>query len=86
MNPILDLSSRLWDCTARRVVYIHHLPQNLNSLRTEMEQLKNLYKDVKEMVEREKKHQKKRNHVVGGRLRGIEAMEKEVNELLAKGD
>ena len=51
-----------------------------------MEQLKNLYKDVKEMVEREKKLQKKRNHVVGGRLRGIEAMEKEVNELLAKGD
>ena len=53
VSPILDVATRLWDCTAKRAVYIRHLPQNLNSLRTAMGELKNLYKDVKERVERE---------------------------------
>ena len=48
VRPILDVASRLWDSAAKRPVYIRHLPQNLNSLRTEMEELKNLYEDVKE--------------------------------------
>ncbi|CBI21682.3 unnamed protein product, partial [Vitis vinifera] len=86
VSPILDVATRLWDCTAKRAVYIRHLPQNLNSLRTEMEELKNLYEDVKERVEREEKRQKKRLRVVDGWLRGVEAMEKEVQEILAKGD
>ncbi|KAJ9673015.1 hypothetical protein PVL29_026337 [Vitis rotundifolia] len=86
VSPILDVATRLWDCTARRAVYIRHLPQNLNSLRTEMEELKNLYEDVKERVEREEKLQKKRLRVVDGWLRRVEAMEKEVQEILAKGD
>ena len=86
VSPILDVATRLWDCTAKRAVYIRHLPQNLNSLRTEMEELKNLYEDVKERVEREEKRQKKHLRVVDGWLRGVEAMEKEVQEILAKGD
>ncbi|RVW89582.1 hypothetical protein CK203_036471 [Vitis vinifera] len=48
VSPILDVATRLWNCTAKRAVYIRHLPQNLNSLRTAMEELKNLYEDVKE--------------------------------------
>ncbi|RVW24734.1 putative disease resistance protein [Vitis vinifera] len=48
VRPILDVATRLWDSAAKRPVYIRHLPQNLNSLRTEMEELKNLYEDVKE--------------------------------------
>ena len=86
VRPILDVATRLWDCTTKRAVYIRHLPQNLNSLRTEMEELKNLYEDVKERVEREEKRQKKRLRVVDGWLRGVEAMEKQVQEILAKGD
>ncbi|KAL6313562.1 hypothetical protein AAG906_006927 [Vitis piasezkii] len=86
VSPILDVATRLWDCTAKRAVYIRHLPQNLNSLRTAMEELKNLYKDVKERVEREEKLQKKRTHVVDGWLRNVEAMEEQVKEILAKGD
>ncbi|XP_034680601.1 disease resistance protein SUMM2-like [Vitis riparia] len=86
VSPILDVATRLWDCTAKRAVYIRHLPQNLNSLRTEMEELKNLYEDVKERVECEENRQKKRLRVVDGWLRGVEAMEKEVQEILAKGD
>ena len=86
VSPILDVATRLWDCTAKRAVYIRHLPQNLNSLRTAMGELKNLYKDVKERVEREEKLQKKRTHVVDGWLRNVEAMEEQVKEILAKGD
>ncbi|KAJ9673012.1 hypothetical protein PVL29_026334 [Vitis rotundifolia] len=86
VSPILDVTTRLWYCTAKRAVYIRHLPQNLNSLRTAMEELKNLYEDVKERVEREAKLQKKCTHVVDGWLRNVEAMEEQVKEILAKGD
>ncbi|RVW89671.1 disease resistance protein SUMM2-like [Vitis vinifera] len=86
VSPILDVTTRLWYCTAKRAVYIRHLPQNLNSLRTAMEELKNLYEDVKERVEREEKLQKKCTHVVDGWLRNVEAMEEQVKEILAKGD
>ncbi|KAL6313617.1 hypothetical protein AAG906_006986 [Vitis piasezkii] len=76
VSPILDVTTRLWYCTAKRAVYIRHLPQNLNSLRTAMEELKNLYKDVKEWC----------THVVDGWLRNVEAIEEQVKEILAKGD
>ena len=55
VSPVLDIASRLWDCTAKRAVYIRQLPENLNSLRTAMEELKNVYKDVKEKVDCEEK-------------------------------
>ncbi|KAL6313624.1 hypothetical protein AAG906_006995 [Vitis piasezkii] len=42
MSPILDVATRLWDCTAKRAVYIRHLPRNLNSLSSAMEELKNV--------------------------------------------
>ncbi|KAL6311026.1 hypothetical protein AAG906_006994 [Vitis piasezkii] len=86
VSPVLDIASRLWDCTAMRAVYIRDLPENLNSLRTAMEDLKNVYEDVKEKVDREEKLQKKRTHGVDGWIQSVEAMEKEVNDLLAKGD
>ncbi|KAL6314951.1 hypothetical protein AAG906_029171 [Vitis piasezkii] len=86
VSPVLDIASRLWDCTAMRAVYIRELPENLNSLRTAMEDLKNVYEDVKEKVDREEKLQKKRTHGVDGWIQSVEAMEKEVNDLLAKGD
>lgn len=85
VSPILDVATRLWDCTAKRAVYIRHLPRNLNSLSSAMEELKNVYEDVKERVEREDKLHKKPTHVVDGWLQSVEAMEKEVNYLLAKG-
>ncbi|RVW24659.1 putative disease resistance protein [Vitis vinifera] len=83
VSPILNIASRLWDCTAKRAVYIRELPENLNSIRTAMEDLKNVYEDVKENVDRE---EKKRTHAVDGWIQSVEAMEKEVNDLLAKGD
>ena len=86
VGPIFNIASRLWDCTAKRAVYIRELPENLNSIRTAMEDLKNVYEDVKENVDREEKLQKKRTHAVDGWIQSVEAMQKEVNDLLAKGD
>ncbi|RVW24727.1 hypothetical protein CK203_082180 [Vitis vinifera] len=51
-----------------------------------MEDLKNVYEDVKEKVDREEKLRKKRTRAVDGWIQSLEAMEKEVNDLLAKGD
>ena len=52
-----------------------------------MEELKNVNKDVNENVDREEKLLlKKRTHVVDGWIQSVEAMEKEVTDLLAKGD
>ncbi|KAJ9672985.1 hypothetical protein PVL29_026311 [Vitis rotundifolia] len=53
VSPIFNIASRLWDCTAQHAVYIRELPENLNSIRTAMEDLKNVYEDVKENVDRE---------------------------------
>ncbi|XP_034679358.1 probable disease resistance protein At5g63020 [Vitis riparia] len=86
VSPVLDIASCLWDCTAKRAVYIRKLPENLNSLRTAMDDLKNVYEDVKEKVDREERLRKKRTRAVDGWIQKVEAMEKEVNDLLAKGE
>ena len=52
-RPVLDIASCLLDCTAKRAVYIRELPGNLNSLRTAMDDLKKVYEDVKEKVDRD---------------------------------
>ena len=71
-----------WNTRSAR--YQH--PENLNSLRTAVEDLKNVYEDEKEKVDREEKLRKKRTRAVDGWIQSLEAMEKEVNDLLAKGD
>ena len=53
VSPVLDIASCLLDRTAKRAVYIRELPENFNSLRTAMEDLKNVYEDVKEKVDRD---------------------------------
>ncbi|KAL6314827.1 hypothetical protein AAG906_029042 [Vitis piasezkii] len=82
-RPVLDIASCLLDCTAKRAVYIRELPGNLNSLRTAMDDLKKVYEDVKEKVDQDSE---KRTHAVDGWIQNVEAMEKEVNDLLAKGN
>ena len=86
VSPVLDVASRICKCVCDGADYVRRLPQNLNSLRTETEKLNNVYKDVKERVEREENLEKKRTHVVGGWMERVEAMEKEVNELLDRCD
>ena len=81
VTPILDVATRLWTCTAKRIVYIRRLPRNLKILRTAMEELRSVYEDVIERVESEEKLQKKRTRAVEGWIRSVEAMEKEVKEI-----
>ena len=87
VGPVLEVASRICNCVGDRADHLRRLPQNLKSLRTETEKLKNVYKDVKERVEREENLEKnKRTHVVDGWIGRAEAMEKEVNELLDRCD
>ena len=84
ISPVLDVVSLICNCVGDRAASVRRLPESLKSLRTEMEKLSNLYKDLKERVEREENLEKNRTHVVGGWIQRAEAMEKEVNELMNK--
>ena len=87
VSPILDVATRLWDCTAKGAVYIHELQENLNSLKILTEESSNLSKDVMERVEREEQlKQSKRTHEVDGWLRAVQIMEAQVEEILQNGD
>ncbi|XP_034695203.1 probable disease resistance protein At5g63020 [Vitis riparia] len=86
VSPILDVVTRVWDCTAKHAVYIRDLQENMDSLRNAMQELKNAYQDVKGRVELEEQRQMRRTNEVGGWLDSVLAMELEVNEILEKGD
>ncbi|XP_034696450.1 probable disease resistance protein At5g43730 [Vitis riparia] len=86
VSPILDVATRLWDCTAKRAVYIRELEENLKSLKSLTEELSNLSKDVMGRVEREEDQQSRRTHEVDGWLRAVQVMEAEVEEILQNGD
>ena len=51
-----------------------------------MEELKNVGEDVKRRVEDVEKHQMKRRNEVNGWLNSLKVLEKEVNQILEKGD
>ncbi|KAJ9692227.1 hypothetical protein PVL29_011343 [Vitis rotundifolia] len=86
VSPILNVATRLWDCTARPVVYICELEENLNSLKSLTEELSNLSKDVMVSVERQEElQQSRRTHEVDGWLRAVQVMAAEVEEILQNG-
>ena len=76
----------LYDHTSKHTLYIRDLKKNIEALSKEMEKLNNLYEDVKAGVERAEQQQMKRRKEVGGWIREVEDMEKEVNEILRRGD
>lgn len=79
--PILDVATRLWDCTAKRAVYIRELQENLDTLKSSTEELSNLRKDVMRRVEREEQFQQsKLTHEVDGWLRAVQLMEVKVEK------
>ncbi|KAJ9692296.1 hypothetical protein PVL29_011383 [Vitis rotundifolia] len=87
VNPILDAASRLWDCTAKRAAYLTDLQETLESLRKAMEELTNVAEDVKNKVDRaEEDREMRRTHEVDGWLHRVQVLEKEVREILQKGD
>ncbi|WJZ94523.1 hypothetical protein VitviT2T_013370 [Vitis vinifera] len=86
VSPILDVVTRLWDCTAKHAVSIRDLQQNMDSLRNAMQELRDVHDDVNRRVEREEQRQMRRTNEVNGWLHRVQVMEKEVNEILQKGD
>ena len=82
----MDVATRLWSCTSKHSSYVIDLEENLCSLRKEMEELKDVGEDVKRRVEDAEKHQMKRRNEVNGWLNNLEVLEKEVNQILEKGD
>ncbi|KAL6334224.1 hypothetical protein AAG906_007471 [Vitis piasezkii] len=86
LSSIVGLVPCFYDHTSKHTVYIRDLRKNLQALSKEMVDLNNLYEDVKERVERAEQQQMKRRKEVGGWIREVEAMEKEVHEIRQRGD
>ncbi|KAL6334969.1 hypothetical protein AAG906_023774 [Vitis piasezkii] len=85
VSPILDVATRLWDCTTKRAVYIGDLQEILESLSKAMEELKNMAEDVKVELA-EKNRQMRRTREVDGWLQSVQVLEKQVDEILQKGN
>ena len=86
VTPVMDVATRLWSCTSKHSSHVIDLEENLCSLRTEMEELKNVGEDVKRRVEDAEKRQMRLRSEVNGWLNSLEALEGEVSEMLEKGD
>ncbi|KAK3219544.1 hypothetical protein Dsin_013514 [Dipteronia sinensis] len=87
VSPILDIVTRLWDCTANRAVYIRDLHDNLNSLRELKLELENISKDVEGRADfAEQQQYSARTNQVKGWLQRVQLKLKEVDNILQKGD
>ncbi|KAL5823153.1 hypothetical protein ACOSQ3_021103 [Xanthoceras sorbifolium] len=87
VSPILDVVTRLWDCTANRAVYICDLQDNLNTLRDLKLELENISKDVETRADFAEQYQySARTNQVKGWLQTVQLKLKEVDDILQKGD
>ncbi|KAH7565101.1 hypothetical protein JRO89_XS09G0132200 [Xanthoceras sorbifolium] len=87
VSPILDIVTRLWDCTANRAVYICDLQDNLNTLRDLKLELENISKDVETRADFAEQYQySARTNQVKGWLQTVQLKLKEVDDILQKVD
>ncbi|KAK1587252.1 hypothetical protein Q3G72_011102 [Acer saccharum] len=87
VSPILDIVTRLWDCTANCAVYIRDLRENLNSLRDLKHNLEAISKDVEGRANLvEKQRNAARTNQVIRWLESVQLKLKEVDAILQKGD
>ncbi|KAI3941745.1 hypothetical protein MKW92_021602 [Papaver armeniacum] len=88
VTPIIDIISRLWNCSASERNYLCELKQNLNSLESSFMKLKDRRDDVKERVhaaESNPMEPAKRTNEVSGWLQRVETLEQEIENLLHEG-
>ncbi|KAK1577755.1 hypothetical protein Q3G72_024528 [Acer saccharum] len=87
VSPILDIVTRLWDCTANRAVYIRDLQENLNSLRDLKHNLEAIDKDVKGRADlaEQQQYAARTNQVIHW-LESVQLKLKEIDAILQKGD
>nr|AKE49460.1 NBS-LRR disease resistance protein NBS45 [Dimocarpus longan] len=87
VSPILDIVSRLWDCTTNHAAYISHIGKNLDSLRDVKCELENISKDIETRVEvAEQQQYSQRTNQVKGWLERKQVVVEEANDILQKGD
>nr|AKE49467.1 NBS-LRR disease resistance protein NBS52 [Dimocarpus longan] len=87
VSPVLDVFTRLWDCTANRAAYVGDLQENLNSLRDLRCQLENISRDVENRVNFAEQQQRlKPTNQVKGWLESVPLKLQEVDDILQKGD
>ncbi|KAK3219562.1 hypothetical protein Dsin_013532 [Dipteronia sinensis] len=87
VSPILDIVTRLWNCTANRAVYIRDLQDSLNSLRELKLELENISKDVEGRTDfAEQQQYSARTNQVKGWLQSVQLKLKVVDDILQKGD
>ncbi|XP_034695154.1 probable disease resistance protein At1g61190 isoform X3 [Vitis riparia] len=86
LSLIVGLVPCFYDHTSKHTVYIRDLKKNLQALSKEMVDLNNLCEDVKARVEDAEQGQMIRTKEVGGWIREVENMVKDVHEILQRGD
>ncbi|EOY30358.1 Disease resistance protein RPS5, putative isoform 1 [Theobroma cacao] len=87
LTPILDIGTRLWDCSSKHVAFIHNLEENLQKLRTEMEALNCRRHDVWCRVEAaEQQPRMRRTEEVDRWLESAKTMDNELHEIIQEGD
>ncbi|TXG69138.1 hypothetical protein EZV62_004073 [Acer yangbiense] len=86
VSPILDIATRLWNCTTNHTAYISHLQDNLHSLRDAKRELENISKDIETRVELAEQQYLVRTNQVKGWLENTQLIVKEANDILQEGD
>ncbi|XWS17445.1 hypothetical protein CRYUN_Cryun33cG0068400 [Craigia yunnanensis] len=87
LSPILDIGTRLWDCSSKHMAYIHNLEENLEKLRTEKNALNRRRHDLRRRVEDEEQQPRmRRTEEVDDWLKRAETMENDVNVIIQDGD
>ncbi|TXG69234.1 hypothetical protein EZV62_004169 [Acer yangbiense] len=87
VSPILDIVTRLWDCTANRAQNIRNLQENLNTLRDLKCELEDINKDVEGRADFAEQHQySARTNEVKGWFKRVQLKLNEVDGILRKGD
>ncbi|XP_022730153.1 probable disease resistance protein At1g12280 isoform X3 [Durio zibethinus] len=87
LSPILDIGTRLCDCSSKHMAYIYNLEENLQKLRTEKDALNRRSHDVRRRVEDAVQQPRmRRSEEVELWLTSAETMENEVNVIIQEGD
>ncbi|PIA29040.1 hypothetical protein AQUCO_06300008v1 [Aquilegia coerulea] len=85
VSPIIDIVSRVMDCSTRHVNYLHGLEEKLNQLKEKMDQLNEIKSDVNNKVIAAEEQLMVRTNEVNGWMQRVEARGHKVEEILLEG-
>ncbi|XVF88827.1 hypothetical protein PTKIN_Ptkin19aG0082500 [Pterospermum kingtungense] len=86
VSPVLDIGTRLWDCSSKHVACIYSLEENLQKLQTEKEALNRRRGHIQDRVEvAERNPRMRRTEEVEEWLTSAQTMDNEVTVILDQG-